>query len=123
MSSDDAEMFVTQCEDIKSFSGVYYTFNMVAMILYYTLLLDLAVFNNRVSAYVLVCGRMLSEIALFLLAMFSVLTMLSSALSCLEQDDKAFQTIPTGFMALWEMMLGMFSSDHYKSLHNEPIVL
>merc|ERR1711966_460436 len=28
-----------------------------------------------------------------------------------------------GFSALWEMMLGMFSSDHYKSLHNEPIVL
>jgi hypothetical protein len=26
-------------------------------------------------------------------------------------------------MGLWEMMLGMFSSDHYKSLHSEPIVL
>merc|ERR1711971_1160031 len=121
--SDGAELFATACPEVKDMSGTYYALNMVAMILYYTLLLDLAVFNNRVSAYVLVCGRMLSEIALFLLAMFSVLTMLSSALSCLEQDDEAFKTIPTGFMALWEMMLGMFSTDHYKKLHDEPVVL
>merc|ERR1719482_2301711 len=52
-----------------------------------------------------------------------VLTMLSSALSCLEQDDEAFESIPKGFMSLWEMMLGMFSTDHYKSLHDEPVVL
>merc|ERR1719321_1734947 len=93
------------------------------MILYYTLLLDLAVFNNRVSAYVLVCGRMLVEIALFLLAMFSVLLTLSSALSCLEQEDESFQNIGAGFMSLWEMLLRMFSTDHYKTLHDIPVVL
>merc|ERR1712137_906143 len=121
--ADDAEMFSPYCADVKGFSSVYYSLNMFAMILYYTLLLDLAVFNNRVSAYVLVCGRMLVEIALFLLAMMCVLTMLSSALSCLEQDDEAFESIPKGFMSLWEMMLRMFSTDHYKKLHDEPVVL
>merc|ERR1719440_2148940 len=76
LSNPDVEMFATVCPEIKGVSGIYYTMNMVAMILYYTLLLDLAVFNNRVSAYGLVCGRMLVEIALFLLAMLCVLTML-----------------------------------------------
>jgi len=123
LSNEDVELFATVCPEIKGVSGIYYTMNMVAMILYYTLLLDLAVFNNRVSAYVLVCGRMLVEIALFLLAMTCVLTMLSSALSCLEQDDEAFESIPMGFMSLWEMMLRMFSTDHYKKLHDEPVVL
>jgi hypothetical protein len=123
LSSPDADLFATVCPEVKGVSQAYYTMNMVAMILYYTLLLDLAVFNNRVSAYVLVCGRMLVEIALFLLAMVCVLTMLSSALSCLEQDDEAFESIPNGFMSLWEMMLRMFSSDHYKELHKEPVVL
>merc|ERR1712232_796230 len=103
--AEDVDMFSPYCEDVKGFSGVYYSLNMVAMILYYTLLLDLAVFNNRVSAYVLVCGRMLVEIALFLLAVFSVLLTLSSALSCLKQSGKAFKTIPAGFQSLWEMML------------------
>jgi len=121
--TDDVEMFSPYCDEISGFSGVYYTLNMVAMILYYTLLLDLAVFNNRVSAYVLVCGRMLVEVSLFLLAMLSVLLTLSSALSCLEQDDEAFSNIPSGLMSLWEMLLRMFSTDHYKSLHDIPVVL
>merc|ERR1719217_908063 len=123
LSGEDVELFAATCKEVESFSATYYVFNMIAMILYYVLLLDLAVFNNRVSAYVLVCGRMLSEIALFVLAIASVLLTLSSAFSCLEQDDDAFKTIPTGFMALWEMLLGMFSTDHYKSLHDEPVVL
>merc|ERR1719310_2539826 len=121
--ADDTDMFSPYCKDIQGVSGVYYTLNMVAMVLYYTLLLDLAVFNNRVSAYVLVCGRMLAEIALFLLAIFCVLLTLSSALSCLEQDDEAFQNIGAGMMSLWEMLLRMFSTDHYKSLHDIPVVL
>merc|ERR1719440_2655301 len=123
LSNEDVDLFSPYCKEVKSVSQMYYTMNMVAMVLYYTLLLDLAVFNNRVSAYVLVCGRMLVEIALFLLAMTCVLTMLSSALSCLEQDDEAFESIPKGFMSLWEMMLRMFSTDHYKKLHDEPVVL
>merc|ERR1719409_53201 len=121
--ADDTDMFSPYCKDVEGFSGVYYTLNMVAMVLYYTLLLDLAVFNNRVSAYVLVCGRMLAEIALFLLAMAAVLLTLSSAFSCLEQDDEAFKTIPKGAMSLWEMLLRMFSTDHYKELHDIPVVL
>merc|ERR1719343_1623987 len=120
---EDVDMFSPYCKEVNGVSGVYYTLNMVAMILYYTLLLDLAVFNNRVSAYVLVCGRMLVEIALFLLAMFAVLLTLSSALSCLEQEDEAFQNIGNGMMSLWEMLLRMFSTDHYKSLHDIPVVL
>merc|ERR1719343_1368984 len=120
---EDVDMFSPYCKEVNGVSGVYYTLNMLAMILYYTLLLDLAVFNNRVSAYVLVCGRMLVEIALFLLAMFAVLLTLSSALSCLEQEDEAFQNIGNGMMSLWEMLLRMFSTDHYKSLHDIPVVL
>ena len=52
--SDGAELFATACPEIKDMSATYYALNMIAMILYYTLLLDLAVFNNRVSAYLLV---------------------------------------------------------------------
>jgi len=123
LGADDVDLFSPYCDEIKDFSGVYYTLNMVAMILYYVLLFDLAVFNNRVSAYVLVCGRMLTELALFLLAMFAVLVTLSSALSCLQQEDEAFQNIGAGMRSLWEMLLRMFSTDHYKTLHDIPVVL
>merc|ERR1719217_424763 len=123
ISSEDVELFASTCPEVEGDMEVYYFFSMLAMVLYYVLLLDLAVFNNRVSAYVLVCGRMLAEIALFLLAIFCVLLTLASAFSCLKQKDEAFQTIPMGFMSLWEMLLKMFSTDHYKALHDEPVVL
>jgi len=123
LGADDVDLFSPYCHEVKSLSGVYYTLNGIAMVLYWCLLLDLAVFNNRVSAYVLVCGRMLVEIALFLLAIAAVLLTLSSAFSCLQQDDEAFQSIPKGAMSLWEMLLRMFSTDHYKTLHDEPVVL
>merc|ERR1719487_1209475 len=100
--SEGVDLFSPYCPEIKDFSALYYALNMVAMIIYYTLLLDLAVFNNRVSA---------------------VLLTLSSAFSCLEQDDEAYKNIGNGIMNLWEMLLGMFSTDHYNSLHDIPVVL
>ena len=48
--AEDVDMFSPYCPDVQGFSGVYYSLNMVAMILYYTLLLDLAVFNIVASA-------------------------------------------------------------------------
>lgn len=41
----------------------------LAMILYWALLMDLAIFSMRISAYVLVCGRVTGEVALFLSAL------------------------------------------------------
>jgi len=101
----------------------YSVVSMIAMLLYYCLLIDLAVFNNRVSAYVLVCGRMVGELGLFLLTLGMVMLAFSSAFSCLDQKEKEFHGIQTGFMSLWEMVLGMFSGDHYEKLHEVPVVL
>jgi hypothetical protein len=102
-------------DKVKKFP--YGVFTMLAMMLYYLLLIDLAVFNNRVSAYVLVCGRMLAELALFIIAVFAVLLTLSSALSCLEQIEPEFQNIVRAFQALWEMLLAMFSTEDYNRMH------
>eukprot|EP00929_Paragymnodinium_shiwhaense_P022998 TRINITY_DN1450_c0_g1_i10.p1 TRINITY_DN1450_c0_g1~~TRINITY_DN1450_c0_g1_i10.p1 ORF type:complete len:1102 (+),score=238.25 TRINITY_DN1450_c0_g1_i10:61-3366(+) len=123
---DDSEdaMFMDDCPGVRGgISDFYYTLNMIAMVLYYAQLMDIAVFNNRISAYVLVCGRVLAELCLFLFAMFSVLLTLSSAISCLEQSDEKFQSIPTGALALWDMLLKLFSSAGYTKLHDEPVVL
>merc|ERR1740115_398501 len=108
-------------DKVKKFP--YGVFTMLAMMLYYLLLIDLAVFNNRVSAYVLVCGRMLAELSLFLIAVFAVLLTLSSALTCLEQKEPEFQNILKAFLALWEMLLAMFSTEDYNRMHEEPVIL
>jgi hypothetical protein len=121
---DEDVLFSARCDTADAIRKFPYSFfSMTAMMLYYVLLLDLAVFNNRVSAYLLVCGRMLSELALYLITLFMVLVTLSSALSCWEQDEPDFGSIGIGMMTLWEMVLAIYSTDDYARLHNDPIVL
>ena len=66
---------------------------------------------------------MLPELGLFLIALASVLLTLSSALSCLDHDQPQFENIATGIVALWEMLLAMFSQEDYIRMHDEPVVL
>eukprot|EP00927_Polykrikos_kofoidii_P008254 TRINITY_DN13422_c0_g2_i1.p1 TRINITY_DN13422_c0_g2~~TRINITY_DN13422_c0_g2_i1.p1 ORF type:complete len:1113 (-),score=188.46 TRINITY_DN13422_c0_g2_i1:284-3562(-) len=98
-------------------------FSMFALFLYCILLLDLAVFSNRISAYVLVVARMLSEVGLFLFALFSMLLTFSSGLGCLVQSVPAFNGIHTGSIALWEMFIGRTDEERYHVMHEEPLVL
>merc|ERR1719343_1006834 len=88
-------MFTDLCDGSKQYKFFPYSMaSMFAMMLYYFQLIDLAVFNNRVSAYVLVCARMGAELGLFLLALFGVILTFASALSCLDQKEKEFWGIP-----------------------------
>jgi len=98
-------------------------FSMLSMILYYILLVDLAVFNNRVSAFVLVCGRMIGEVSLFLLSLAMFLLTFASAFACLEQKEKEFKGIHVGALALLEMVLRMFKAETYIDMEREPIIL
>merc|ERR1711920_1102444 len=96
---------------------------MGGMVLLYVLLIDMAVFNNKVSAFVLVVGRVMSEVGLFLTALAGVILTFSSALSCLHQKNKDFQGIPQGALALFKMVMKMYSFEGYQALEDEPIVL
>lgn len=110
-----------KAESIRKFP--YSTFSMLAMFSYYTLLIDLAVFSTKFSSYVLACGRMLSEVALFLLAMFIAILTFASSFSCLDQDNSDFHGIQRGAVALWELALGFFTDDRYNRLVEEAVVL
>merc|ERR1712187_84836 len=99
-------------------------FSMVAMFLYFLLLIDLAVMNNKVSAFVLVCGRMISEVGLFLLALGATILTSSSALSCLFNEVPDFsQGLHVGSLKLLEMVLNMYPSGKYAELDKNTVVL
>merc|ERR1719199_2137454 len=93
---------------VKTFP--YSTICMIAMLLYYALLLDLGVFSNRLSAYMLVCNRMFVEVLLFIAAMGAIIMAGSSAFSCLHQKEPEFHGIQRGSMALFEQILGVYSA-------------
>jgi len=125
LQDNGGELFTEICEGS---SGVrvfpYSVFSMLAMILYFLLLVDLAVMNNKVSAFVLVCGRMISEVGLFLLSLACILLTFSSAFSCLFNNVDHFkQGIHVGVFSLFKMVMNMYSAENYDKLDGEPFIL
>merc|ERR1719210_2120031 len=101
----------------------YSVFCATALFCYYLLLIDLAVFSTRVSAFVLVCSRLLSEVALFLFGLFFFVVAFASAVSSLQQDDPNFAGIPVSGLVLTKISFGMLGGNHYDVLHDHPALL
>lgn len=58
--------FARHCKSGDKVVFVYSVVSSAAMLMYFLLLSDLSVLSTRVSAYALVCVRVISEVALFL---------------------------------------------------------
>ena len=66
------------------------------MVLYYGLLLRVAVFSVKVSAFVLVCGWMLTQLGFYPLALFSVTLVGSCAMSVVRHHAADLMGILVG---------------------------
>merc|ERR1712070_128064 len=125
MGSDEARdrLFYQHCADADDFQMPYSIISMVAMLLYFALLIDLAVLSTKVSAYVLVCIRMVSEVSLFLLALFAILLAFASGISVIKHDQKDFAGIHKGLLVLLEITMRMFDGAHFEYYESDPLVL
>lgn len=101
----------------------YSFFSCLATLLYYLLLMDMAVFSTRFSAYVLACSRMLSEVGLFLVALIVVMLTFSCGFSTLQVEVKTFSSIPAGNKGLWELTMQIFDQESVEELSKTYIIL
>merc|ERR1712100_848919 len=112
-----------KCVEADDAQMPYSIFSMIAMLLYFALLIDLAVLSTKVSAYVLVCIRMVSEVSLFLLALFAILLAFASGISVIKHDQKDFAGIHKGILALLEITMRMFDGAHFEYYESDTLVL
>lgn len=120
---DNFRIFHTDCAESDGTDEIYGLLAMIATFLYFTLLSDVLVCSMKVSAYYLVCMRMVVETGLSLATLACVTLCISAALSCLEHDSIWFNSVPSGFMTLLKMVLGMFFLDEYnRSFMNDGII-
>merc|ERR1711943_167291 len=108
-------MFYEFCASKKDMRFPYTVFSMLAMFLYYVLLIDLTVISTRISAFSLVCVRMLSEVALFLMALAVAILTFSCSLSVLKQDSEDFAGIGPGSYSLLRIVMGAFDAKRYEA--------
>ncbi|CAL1150176.1 unnamed protein product [Cladocopium goreaui] len=116
------QLFTQHCDGQPN-SEVYSTLSMVAMLLYWALLLDLTIFSMQISAFTLVCGRVLSELGLFIGSLIFLIITFASSISALNHNCSDFTNIPAGALSLMEISLGMFPSEHFHQIQEEVAVL
>merc|ERR1719316_1700131 len=119
----DGKMFYENCSEKEDLRFPYTVFSMFAMFLYYILLIDLTVISTRISAFSLVCVRMLSEVALFLGALLVAILTFSCSLSVLKHESDDFAGIQKGSYALLRIVMGAFDASRYAALESEPVLL
>jgi len=118
--ADADSLFTEHCTEGEAVLFPYSVASMIAMLLYFLLLSDLSVFSTRVSAFVLVCTRVLSELVLFLFALTFIVLSFACAVSALEQDSIDFAGIPSSSLQLMKITFGMFSGAHYDMMTAQP---
>merc|ERR1719230_1059517 len=123
LNHDMGKQFYEECAEADNIQMPYSVFSMLAMLLYFALLIDLAVLSTKVSAYVLVCIRMLSEVSLFLLALAAVLLAFASGISVIKHDQEDFAGIHKGLLSLLEMTMKMYDGAHFERYESDPLVL
>merc|ERR1719247_3683177 len=100
----------------------YTVFTMFATFFYYILLIDLTVTSTKISAFALVCLRVLPEVGLFLGALFVSILTFASTNSVLKHDDYHFQGIHKGAYSLMRMFMEAYPADDYTLLEQEILL-
>merc|ERR1719421_2078974 len=116
------QLFYEFCASKKDLRFRYTVFSMFAMFLYYVLLIDLTVISTRISAFSLVCVRMLAEVALFIIAVVVAILTFACSLSVLKQDSSDFAGIPAASYSLLRIVMGAYDAKRYAALEEEPVL-
>ena len=90
------------------------------MLLYCLLLTDLTVFSMRISAFLLVIGRVASKMGLFWGALAYVVVSSASAICSLNQKLKNFAGTHKGSQSLWKIAVRMFPTTQFEEIIDQP---
>jgi len=115
-------LFTQACPEVRALRKVYAVFALLGTFLFFRLTLDLAVFSTRVSAFVLICFRVVSEVALHLLGMTFVIAAFACGISALRVDNEFFATVPIAALSLVKMALWLFDPTQYDEVLEDPIL-
>lgn len=124
----DADWPTDTCPYSQPLLYWYSVLSMAALIIHWLMLVDLAVFSTEVSAFLLVCGHVMSEVRQFLTALsFLLLTFGSSIpIFCSNCPEEAgnFDTPPRAIVSLFAITLAFFEADEVMDITNsEPVLL
>ena len=114
------ELFAEDCDASHGHLFLYSLVSMMATLIYFILLMVLAVFSMGVSAYLLVGQRKVVEVGLFIFALGFAIFMTAAAASVPDQTHLDFAGIHKASLALLKMFMHMYVVDKNNGIQEEP---
>jgi hypothetical protein len=111
-----------ECAEAADKEYMYAVFSMIAMVLHWVLIVDMAVFSTKLSAFLLVCTTVLGEVGRFMIALGFLLLTFGSAIACLRRDHPDFRDVPNSTVSLFAITLVLMPRD-YRELQYDPPLL
>jgi len=115
------------CPNSASLLYRYSIFSMIGMAVHLLILIDLAVFNTEISAFLLVCGHVLAEVKQFLMALGFLLLAFGSGISILcrncPTDGCDFSNMSSAMVTLFAITVGLYQGDYRDVYSNHMLVL
>jgi len=118
-----AGLWTEYCPEAENLRFAYSLLSMFAMLIYFSLIIDLSVLSTKISAFVLVCGRVLSELGLFLFGFLFVTLAFSCGVTALRHEHEDFSGIGRSALAMSKLLLGMYNGSRVDELEDDPVLL
>lgn len=119
----DVPMFSGDCPASNGVRGLYAIVSMLAMLCYFSLLIDFTALSTRLSAFVLLTGRVLPEVMLTLLACFYFVITFCSSITATNDKNKDFENIAKGGLSLFQILIKMYGGSHYEELEKSTMTM
>jgi len=112
-----------QCPEAKDVAHWYSYLSAAGMILYFMLTIDLAVFSTRISAFVLACSRVLSEVGLFIFGLLFFILTFACAINGLDQKNEDFDGVHEAALTMLKITFGMYSGEAFTALTDPALFI
>jgi hypothetical protein len=100
------------CDSAREVTFTYSVFCMLAMLIHWCMLVDLAVFNMALSAFKLVCVNVTYEINKFVVALSFLMLTFASAICVLDHTYPDMQGVLQTFVALFSITVRLYEDDY-----------
>jgi len=122
LQSDDGPFRLT-CDQAKDLQQPYEILSMIALLLQFSLIMDVAAISTRLSSWVLLASQVLPEFVMTCLACIFLILTFSCSVSASMEAPEDFDNILSSLMTFFKLAVSMYPASSFVALEENLLVL
>eukprot|EP00930_Biecheleria_cincta_P053684 TRINITY_DN3929_c0_g1_i1.p1 TRINITY_DN3929_c0_g1~~TRINITY_DN3929_c0_g1_i1.p1 ORF type:complete len:1171 (-),score=241.12 TRINITY_DN3929_c0_g1_i1:233-3745(-) len=119
----DTPLFAGDCDGAKGVKGFYDIVSLVSMLCYFSLLIDFTALSTRLSAFVLLTGRVVPELCLTLGACAYFVITFGTSITATNGKNEDFAGIPNATITLFQILMKTYTGSKFDELQHSPWIM